>query len=128
MKDIPDTVDKIGGRYPHNAEYAGKKFPVEKLPEDLQKKYPNSVGFDEKGFADYKPYTKKEVQVEGLTGKHSSDFNKANKVAGYTETPKDYTWHHHQDGKTMQLVPRDIHKAVAHTGGVSTIKHKHKVD
>jgi hypothetical protein len=128
LKDIPDTVDKIGGRYPHNAEYAGKKFPVEKLPEDLQKKYPNSVGFDEKGFADYKPYTKKEVQVEGLTGKHSSDFNKANKVAGYTETPKDYTWHHHQDGKTMQLVPRDIHKAVAHTGGVSTIKHKHKVD
>jgi len=127
-KEIPDTVDKVGGRYPHNAKYAGKKFPVEKLPEDLQKKYPNSVEFDEKGFADYKPYTEKEIQVEGLTGKHKSDFNKANKVAGYTETPEGYTWHHHQDGKTMQLVPQDLHKEVRHTGGAATIKHKHNVD
>ncbi|MGY3804336.1 hemagglutinin repeat-containing protein [Pigmentibacter ruber] len=27
-----------------------------------------------------------------------------------------YTWHHHQDTGRMQLVPRDIHKKVAHIG------------
>ena len=60
--------------------------------------------------------------------KEMTFFLEANKVAGYTETPEGYTWHHHQDGKTMQLVPQDLHYHVRHTGGVSTIKHKHKVD
>jgi hypothetical protein len=128
LKEYPDTVDKVGGRYPINAEYADSKYPVDKLPEDLQKKYPNSVEFDEKGFPNFKPYTKKEVQVEGLTGEHSSDFNEANKVAGYKKTPDSYTWHHHQDRKTMQLVPEDIHDAIRHTGGAATIKHNHKVE
>jgi hypothetical protein len=128
LKEYPDTVDKVGGRYPSNGEYAGKKYPVEKLPEDLQKKYPDSVEFDEKGFPDLKPYTKKEVQVEGLTGDRESDEKKASKIAGYKKRPEGYTWHHHQDGETMQLVPQDLHGAVRHTGGVSTIKHNHKVD
>ena len=128
LKEYPDTVDKVGGRYPSNGEYAGKKYPVEKLPEDLQNKYPNSVEFDEKGFPDFKPYTKKEVKVEGLIGDHNYDYDKANKIAGFKKIPEDYTWHHHQDGKTMQLVPRDLHRKVGHTGGASTIKHNHKVE
>lgn len=33
-----------------------------------------------------------------------------------------YTWHHVEDGRTMQLVPRDLHTAVKHTGGVAVIK------
>ena len=37
-------------------------------------------------------------------------------------TPEGYTWHHVEDGKTMMLVPSDIHSAVRHTGGASLIK------
>ncbi|MCS1351166.1 HNH endonuclease [Mechercharimyces sp. CAU 1602] len=32
-------------------------------------------------------------------------------------SPKDYTWHHHQDTGRMQLIPRDVHESARHTGG-----------
>jgi len=32
------------------------------------------------------------------------------------------TWHHNEDGITMELVPTDIHDAARHTGGVAIIK------
>ncbi|OTX31255.1 hypothetical protein BK717_21870 [Bacillus thuringiensis serovar malayensis] len=33
------------------------------------------------------------------------------------ETPKHYTWHHHQDTGRMQLVDYQIHHDTGHTGG-----------
>ena len=36
--------------------------------------------------------------------------------------PTGYTWHHVEDGKTMLLVPSDLHGAVRHTGGASLIR------
>jgi len=38
------------------------------------------------------------------------------------DTPDGYTWHHHQDCLTLQLVPWDLHSAVYHTGGVAMLK------
>jgi hypothetical protein len=29
----------------------------------------------------------------------------------------DYTWHHHQDGKTLQLVDHALNSKTGHTGG-----------
>jgi hypothetical protein len=31
-------------------------------------------------------------------------------------------WHHVEDGRTLELVPKDLHEAVRHTGGVPAIK------
>ncbi|MGK3970047.1 HNH endonuclease [Sorangium sp. So ce118] len=45
------------------------------------------------------------------------DFRAASQAAGLSRTPEGYTWHHHQDGTTMQLVPSDIHRMTGHTGG-----------
>lgn len=33
-----------------------------------------------------------------------------------------WTWHHHQDGKTMQLVPNDINRRAGHVGGATIIQ------
>ncbi|WP_375335832.1 HNH endonuclease [Bacillus sp. WMMC1349] len=33
--------------------------------------------------------------------------------------PIGYTWQHHQDGKTMQLVEKNIHDEFKHIGGQS---------
>ena len=33
-----------------------------------------------------------------------------------------YTWHHHQNGRYMQLVPRDLHDNIPHTGGASRLR------
>jgi A nuclease of the HNH/ENDO VII superfamily with conserved WHH len=96
------------------------------------------VFIKENGFPDFTPFSKKNVKIEGLTGKSSIDFVKANKAAGFGNTYdahcvfnngefKDYTWHHHEDCVTMQLVPKFLNnspsKGLSHTGGAAVIRH-----
>lgn len=83
-----------------------------------------SVTYDKAGFPDFTQYrhpTVKDVQIE-FTGSYPKDFAAADKAAGITEKFRkeaDYTWHHHQDGKTMQLVKKDVHEDFFHTGGMA---------
>jgi hypothetical protein len=73
----------------------------------------------------FSPYAKAKVEVKNLKGNHYHDYRAANKAIGLgnsTKPPAGYTWHHVEDGKTMMLVPRDLHRAVKHTGGASLIK------
>jgi hypothetical protein len=60
----------------------------------------------------------KEVKIT-YTGDRKKDFAAANAKAGFDSTPEDMTWHHHQDGVTMQLVDRETHDKTGHTGGFS---------
>jgi A nuclease of the HNH/ENDO VII superfamily with conserved WHH len=127
--DIPDTVQKVGDRFPINAEKAGKTYHFDDLPDKTKVSYPNlhidypdGVRFDELGFTDFKPYAIQEVKLDKFNS-YDADFSSANKLAGLIKKPDGYTWHHHQDGKTMQLIPEDLHKAFKHTGGMSTTKH-----
>ncbi|WP_308917988.1 HNH endonuclease [Jannaschia sp. LMIT008] len=63
-----------------------------------------------------------------MTGRNRTDFALADeamrsRVPGW-ERPDGHTWHHHEDGVTMQLVPRNIHAtgdgaATPHMGGAS---------
>ncbi len=85
-----------------NKDLAGKKHPDTGIP------------FDKDGFPDFSSATSKTVQVP-----HSgtpADYRAANRAAGLPSTPDGMTWHHHQDGRTMQLVPSDIHARTGHTG------------
>lgn len=85
------------------------------------------VTYNKEGFPDYTPYrhpTVKDVQIE-FTGSYEKDFALADKAAGITEELRElqkYTWHHHQDGKTMQLIRRDVHKDFFHTGGMANTR------
>lgn len=102
----------MGGRKPINSGYAGQT-------------HPSGVRFKENGFPDFTPHAKAQVQVEGLTGNRLIDNRLANRAAGFgdsTRAPKGFTWHHVEDGRTMQLVPADIHKATGHTGGAAVIR------
>lgn len=93
----------------------------------LSEECPEGVKFDKDGYPDFslykykvlEPDQKNEVSVE-VTGDRLEDARRANKAAGFEKTPDNHTWHHHQDGYTMQLVRKDVHEAVRHTGGVST--------
>lgn len=76
------------------------------------------------GYPDFSPYATKKVEID-MQGDHYYDFKKANKAAGYGDTatpPKGMTWHHHEDGTTMLLVPQDLNNKVSHTGGASIVK------
>ncbi|XOB63285.1 PAAR-like domain-containing protein [Campylobacterota bacterium DY0563] len=96
----------------------------------------HQVTYDKDGYPNFSEhkYTgnagKSEVQID-MKGNHSTDFKAANEKAGFVNSkgnitqnshPEGYTWHHHQDGKTMQLVKQGPHNNTPHTGGVSKRK------
>lgn len=116
-------IKTINSRRPINSEYAGGFYPLEKLPLDLRSKYPHSVPFTGAGHPDFSRYAQKKVQIN-MTGNNKIDRKLANQASGYKQTPAGYTWHHSHDGKTMMLVPSELHNAVKHTGGVALMKKK----
>ncbi|MGE7602592.1 HNH endonuclease [Peribacillus sp. NPDC097675] len=96
--------------------------------------YPN-------GYPDFTPYMHpnvKPVKIKVYSPKNNpKDFENANKAARLTKDtdppiidirrpPDGYTWHHHEDGKTMQLVDEDIHREIRHIGGQSKVNGKNK--
>ena len=119
------AVKPIAGRLPVNHEFAGKAFPSQALPVKYRAK---GHRLTRKGYPDFAPYAQKltngkvTVEIE-YTGSHTADVAAANKKALLATTPEDMTWHHLEDGKSMMLVPSDLHDAVRHTGGVATYRH-----
>jgi len=100
---------------------------------EFKKGYPVFEPFAYRGYGGVKAV----VKVDGLQGNRGSDFRKARdayqeelKKAGdpnWAEwpkpnensqgyAPKGYNWHHHQNRKTMILVPEEIH--LVSKGGV----------
>jgi hypothetical protein len=83
-------------------------------------------------YPDFEPHAmqlqngRKHVEIE-FTGNRQADFRAANKEAGLKRTHDGYTWHHVEDGKSMMLIPEDLHDAVKRSGGVAQYKHQHGV-
>ena len=74
------------------------------------------------GFPDYGPHSRGNVEIP-MRGNTTTDFTAARDAMraktgdpNWT-TPKDMTWHHKEDGVTMQLIPKSVH---ATGGGAST--------
>lgn len=110
----PPTIPTISGRTPINSKYAGQI-------------HPSGVPFTKQGFPDFSKYVVKQIDIK-LTGSRTKDFAIANKKFGFKETPKGYTWHHHENATTLQLIPKTIHDAVKHTGGQAVLKNGGKFD
>jgi len=114
IKVAEASISRIGGRLPINSKYAGKI-------------HPSGVRFNAQGFPDFSPYAKAQVKLESLTGVPRVDNKLANQAAGFGDAgtaPKGYVWHHVEDGKTMQLVPFELHDATRHTGGTAIIRNR----
>jgi hypothetical protein len=92
------------GKVIRNSKLANSKHPE------------TGVEFDGGGYPIFQ--AEKKVKIK-YTGDRNKDFTAANKKAGFEQTPKNMTWHHHQDGKTMELVDEVIHQKTGHTGGFS---------
>ena len=109
-------VKPVNGNLMRRHEHAGSAMP---LPAHLHKKYGTHLPFTEDGFPDFSKFVRKEVKIK-VQGNHGIDGRLADKAAGFTAgRPKGWSWHHHQDGTTMQLVPSDLHKKVGHHGSYS---------
>ena len=91
---------------------------------------------------DKKPVILDRIELTDMKGNHGSDMTAARdamrqrtgdpKWPGNDKNePPGYTWHHKEDGATMELVRTDVHKrsesdgsGAAHTGGASIVKDK----
>jgi hypothetical protein len=117
----------VNDRLPINHEHAGKLYPLEKLPKELREKYPHSIPFSGSGFPDFSRYAKHKIRIK-FSRDSNRDIRLSNKLLNYKKTPEGYTWHHHHDGETMMLVPKELHDAVRHTGGNAMTKLKNSQD
>jgi len=101
-----DVAEAAKTRARRNGHLAGKEHPESGIP------------FDSNGYPDFSSVSRKDVKID-FSGSRRTDAKRANEAAGFDETPKGYVWHHHQDGTTMQLIPRDKHVKSGHDGGFS---------
>ena len=64
------------------------------------------------GFPDYSSHSVADVDIP-MTGNRTTDFDLADEAMlakdPNWQKPSGYTWHHHEDGVTMQLIPSNIH-------------------
>jgi A nuclease of the HNH/ENDO VII superfamily with conserved WHH len=79
------------------------------------------------GAPDFKPFMNhpsgvRQTRIE-MSGDNPLDFRRANEAVGHPEwgarPPPGYSWHHHEDGHTMQLVRSDVHTEFTHRGGAA---------
>jgi hypothetical protein len=102
--------------------------PTIKIDPDVRaqliRDYPNGIRFSRAGYPIFTPHAEVHLPIEGLKGneeRFEHDEDLANEAAGFDETPDGYTWHHVEDGRTMELVPTNLHRSVQHTGGAAAI-------
>jgi hypothetical protein len=117
LRELVASLDPI------NSKFAGHTVEITSGPLKGTK-----VNYDSLGFPDFAPYAIAIVTIQ-MHGNRSyrdpdGDFGNANVKAGYARNggePRGNTWHHHQDRRTMLLVPTKIHDAFRHSGGVWVI-------
>ncbi len=146
--DFLNKVDEFNAQKQINSPKKTERIPANA---ESSYSYTNSKGvkieFDKDGFPDFRNHTPGKdywVKTEDMTGNYVKDFAIANNAAIkkfgkeniqiLTESGspvliktngewKKYTWHHHQDGKTMMPVLSDnVHSVTPHTGGKTIVE------
>jgi len=114
------------GRVIINAKNAGKILPIKSISPKLALKYKKPIIFNKFGYPNFSAYSKFNIKTTKLTGNHQADVRLIEKIARQKypkwKKQKGYTWHHHQDAKTMQYVPTDLHSSIPHSGGASRLR------
>lgn len=83
----------------------------------------NTVKYNADGYPDFEDYKIDKIEdLKGMNGNYTHDEALANAKAQYSSTPEGYVWHHVEDGTTMILIPKDVHRNFPHTGGASGLR------
>jgi len=114
------------GRVLRNSRYASKVLYLKNIAPKLAYKYNKLIKFNKYGYPDFSNYSKLTIKTIKLTGNHKQDVKTVEKILKQRnpnwKPTKGYTWHHHQDMRTMQYVPSDLHSAIPHSGGASRLR------
>ena len=121
-----------GGQWKNGEKGNGEWHPDPNTPRGkkvLEETGGKPVKFKD-GYPDFSPYAKDKVEIP-MTGNREKDFalarDEMRRKTGDSNwpgrpgetTPKGYTWHHNENGTTMELVPTKLHENVTHSGGDS---------
>ncbi|WP_236627211.1 HNH endonuclease [Corynebacterium ureicelerivorans] len=135
---MPNPIhrQKINGRNPINARFAGNKWrdgDPAKMPPGFHEKH-GDIYFTDEGFpildrfvAEYDPKVMRGEAnstdfVIKPTGDRDLDIAIADHKLGTNakfRQERGLVWHHHQDCGCMQLIEKEVHNEVRHTGGVA---------
>lgn len=131
-QECPDAevaYGKHGSRLPQDGKWSGEPGNSDWHPDPntsdgkaiLEATGGKPITFKD-GYPDFSPYAANSVEID-MAG-NVNDFKRANEAAGIlgVDVPKNFTWHHKEDGVTMELVPSAINNKVPHTGGASIVK------
>ncbi len=125
IKEFIKQYEKAGNTIRNKAAYAGKIMePAGELANIVKEKY-GDILMTEIGSPVFDKYAVARIVSDGLTGANGGmdDIALANLIHhGTKDTPIGYTWHHLEDGKTMILIPSDLHEAYRHTGGADFLR------
>ncbi|WP_186276852.1 HNH endonuclease [Corynebacterium anserum] len=132
---LPPSVVKVPGtnRYPINARYAGGKWrngDISRMPPGFREKY-GDIYFNEKGYPIFDNQVASPDEYEIFKGKvpdikikpqgsRYKDVKLADEEMGIDakfRRKHNLVWHHHEETGRMQLIPRDLHSVVRHSGG-----------
>ena len=123
-KNIANAVDLyLRNNTMNNYKYAGGVMvPAGDNADFILEKY-GQIQMSKYGFAIFDEHAIARVVIEDLTGDEAADIAKANFIHhGTQQSIPGYTWHHLEDGKTLILIPTDLHEAYRHTGGAAFIR------
>lgn len=115
---------KRAGNTITNISYAGciMEPHANSNPAYIKSKYGN-IYMSSQGFPIFDDYAIARIEFSDLVGDDGIDIARANLVHHGTQSSiPGYTWHHLEDGKTLILIPTDLHEAYRHTGGASLIR------
>lgn len=115
----------------HNGKWAGKILPASEFKNlglsakelvAVKRLCPQGIPFSSAGYPNFSQFASKIVNVGKLTGNNRLDMALFNKIAGFKKTPLGYVWHHAEDGMRGLLIPKDLHRAISHSGGASLLR------
>lgn len=122
IADFLEKYKKSGNKIT-KIEYAGDIMEphINSNPAYIKSKYGN-IYMSKKGFPIFDEYAIARIELPDLEGL-DDDILRANVIHHGTQTSiPGYTWHHLEDGKTLILIPTDLHEAYRHTGGAALIR------
>ena len=112
-KKYPDVsfsnIDEYGNTYPDFSKYSKFSYKFPPVTKENLEAGTCLVGDSKTGSADFKKF-RAAMEAQGYSKRE---------IAELLST---HTIHHHQDGQTMQLIPRDLHEACKHNGGAEKIR------
>lgn len=112
-KKYPDVsfsnIDEFGNTYPDFSKYSKFSYKFPPVTKENLAAGTCLIGDSKAGSADFKKF-REAMEAQGYSKRE---------IAELLST---HTIHHHQDGQTMQLIPRDLHEACKHNGGAEKIR------